>query len=353
MRFIAIILITVLSLSGAQAQQLAEHPHGPLPAGLDCASCHSAQAWSPLKEHPDFDHNRTDFPLLGAHTRTQCASCHLELRFDEPKLQVDDCASCHVDVHQGNLSDNCASCHNSESFSDVDGLAVHAQTSFPLTGAHEQLVCEACHTNDLGGAFTFLDTACIACHEADYDGAQTIDHRALGFPTDCEQCHSTLAWAHAVAFDHATASNGFDLVGAHARIRCESCHEPETLTPIFATADENDCVACHQSDYDREHQGSGFPTTCLTCHNTDSWEGALFRDHDQAFFPIFSGKHKGEWDSCQTCHIEPQSFQVFTCLNCHEHRQSKMDDKHREVRGYVYDSLQCYACHPDGREEDD
>ena len=28
-----------------------------------------------------------------------------------------------------------------------------------------------------------------------------------------------------------------------------------------------------------------------------------------------------------------------------------MDDKHDEVRNYVYQSQACYTCHPNGREE--
>ena len=72
-------------------------------------------------------------------------------------------------------------------------------------------------------------------------------------------------------------------------------------------------------------------------------------DHPQ--FPIFSGRHAGEWDTCQTCHTQPASFEVFTCLTCHEHRRSEMDDEHDEVRGYVYESTACYSCHPDGEDD--
>ncbi|WP_456428812.1 cytochrome c3 family protein, partial [Rhodocaloribacter sp.] len=97
---IALSWAVLVPFAASAQQRSAPHPHGELPPGLDCASCHTALAWTPLKENPDFDHNRlTGFPLLGAHNRTRCASCHLELRFDEPKLQADDCASCHVDVH--------------------------------------------------------------------------------------------------------------------------------------------------------------------------------------------------------------------------------------------------------------
>jgi hypothetical protein len=29
-----------------------------------------------------------------------------------------------------------------------------------------------------------------------------------------------------------------------------------------------------------------------------------------------------------------------------------MDDEHDDVSGYVYESTECLACHPDGREDD-
>ena len=48
---------------------------------------------------------------------------------------------------------------------------------------------------------------------------------------------------------------------------------------------------------------------------------------------------------------QPASFEVFTCLTCHEHRRSEMDDEHDEVRGYVYESTACYSCHPDGEDD--
>ena len=118
---------------------------------------------------------------------------------------------------------------------------------------------------------------------------------------------------------------------------------------IFQPADNNDCITCHQQDYNNEHQGSGFPTTCLNCHSVNTWDGATF-DHDGPYFPIYSGAHRGEWNSCQDCHDVPNDYQAFTCLTCHEHSQSRMDSKHGGRRGYAYESALCYSCHPRGRE---
>jgi hypothetical protein len=107
-------------------------------------------------------------------------------------------------------------------------------------------------------------------------------------------------------------------------------------------ADADDCVGCHISDYDREHRGSGFPTDCLSCHNPFTWDGASF-DHS---FPIFSGRHASEWSTCSDCHEVPGAFATFSCLGCH--LRPKMDDTHRDERGYAYDSPTCLSCHPTG-----
>jgi hypothetical protein len=113
------------------------------------------------------------------------------------------------------------------------------------------------------------------------------------------------------------------------------------------------CVSCHQADYDAttepSHRTAQFGTSCETCHSTAGWRGASF-NHDAAFFPIYSGPHRGEWNNCSTCHTSAASYKQFTCLSCHEHNKTEMDAKHRERNGYVYASPNCLSCHPRGRE---
>ncbi|MGD2070227.1 MAG: hypothetical protein PVI57_16245, partial [Gemmatimonadota bacterium] len=104
-------------------------------------------------------------------------------------------------------------------------------------------------------------------------------------------------------------------------------------------------VACHQADYDGEHAGSGFPTTCRDCHTPATWDDATF-DHDAQFFPIYRGTHQGTWSDCGQCHTTSGDFGVFTCLTCHS--RSETDPDHDEVGGYVYESGACLSCHPTG-----
>jgi len=325
----------------ASAQQAVGNPHGDLPEGVTCTSCHTTEGWTPLRRDVQFDHAQTGFPLDGRHSDATCARCHAGLVFDQIDVQPGDCGSCHVDVHEGSIARPCESCHTTTSFSDLDPAAVHP-ADFPLEGAHLQTSCESCHTNDLGGAYRPLNRECVTCHMADYASSTLVDHRALGFSTTCTECHSVLGFRD-VAFDHFELSGGFELIGAHMSIDCTSCHNGPSGGVTTSPRDAQDCVACHSNDYDREHQGTGFPTDCVFCHNPFRWDDANF-DHS---FPIFSGSHAGRWDTCADCHEVPGDFGAFTCITCHQ--QSETDSHHRDVRNYSYDSQSCLSCHPTGR----
>jgi hypothetical protein len=67
------------------------------------------------------------------------------------------------------------------------------------------------------------------------------------------------------------------------------------------------------------------------------------------YFPIYSGTHKGEWSNCTDCHTNPANYSQFSCTDCHEHNKADMDDEHRGKRDYVYNSVNCYSCHPRGK----
>jgi hypothetical protein len=359
-----------------------------------------------------FDHRATDFPLDGRHGSVTCEGCHRELVFQDAAANPDDCSSCHVDVHQGTLSRPCAACHSTTSFTDLPSGIVHP-ADFALDGAHLQTSCESCHVDDLGGAYAPMDRECGSCHMGDYLSSYLVDHRLLGFSTDCTECHSTFDFRD-VAFDHFLVSGGFELNGRHASIECATCHalpggavDPpvtnaedcvgchlddyqqehggsgfptdcrmchgegswddatfdhgatgfelvathdlllciechvgSTAATRFDPSGPEDCYACHQLDYEVEHGGSGFPTDCSTCHRSTEWDGASF----EHAFPIRSGAHSGY--DCVDCHVTPGDLASFTCLTCHG--RPKMDDVHRERRGYLYSSSACLSCHRDG-----
>ncbi len=180
----------------------------------------------------------------------------------------------------------------------------------------------------------------MACHQDDFDRTTNPNHRAAGFPTTCENCHTTEQWPGATVDHNLTR---FPLTGAHVGVQCTRCH----VNGRFAGT-PTDCFSCHQDDYDRatpNHRASGFPTTCQNCHGTNQWAGATF-NHP---FPL-SGPHAGH--ACTSCHPNQGNFRIFQCTtSCHP--RGETDDIHEDdddARGYVYESNACLRCHPDGRE---
>ncbi len=170
-------------------------------------------------------------------------------------------------------------------------------------------------------------------------------HGEPGFPPTCADCHTTTAWAGAT-FDHTTTL--FPLTGAHIAVACSACHGDGVYKGKPTT-----CVSCHQTDYnattDPNHPPRRFPTTCESCHTTATWSGATF-DHDGQYFPIYSGKHKGLWSSCSTCHTSSSDYAVFSCTTgCHA--KGSTDSHHKGVGGYQYVSTACYSCHPKGKSD--
>jgi hypothetical protein len=302
--------------------------------GKNCADCHDQDLWRPRRQ---IDlHARTRFPLVGAHAATGCFRCHPGAEvgnFDRTPIE---CVSCHADDlaralvpdHQANgYVDDCQRCHIPTSWTG----AGFNHGFFPLTGAHASVACTQCHA---GGVYAGTPRDCASCHLADYNGTSDPDHAAAGFPTTCQDCHTTASWSGA-GFNHAT----FPLTGAHASAACTQCH----AGGVYAGT-PRDCASCHLADYngtnDPDHAAAGFPTSCEACHGTTTWNGAMF-DHS---FPL-SGPHDR---SCIECHQTPGNYRSFSCTHCHEHRQSEMDAHHGGVPGYAYNSAACYGCHPNG-----
>jgi hypothetical protein len=317
--------------------------------GADCARCHSPRSF--LDRSAMWRaHQTTRFPLEGSHLAADCRACHTPAAQGRLQFvnQPAGCAACHLDAYQaarnpdhaaGGFPQDCAQCHAATLWNRA--RFNHQTVGFPLTGAHRALACVQCHVNN-----RYAGTAanCVSCHQPDYDATTSPAHPAARFSTDCTTCHTTVAWSPA-AFDHTRTS--FPLTGAHRTAPCAACHADGVYQGKTAT-----CFGCHQADYTRAanppHQTSQFPTDCSVCHSTVTWDGARF-DHDAPYFPIYSGPHRGKWNSCATCHVVSSDYSQFTCFQCHAHDQLKMDSKHRGKAGYRYDSRECFRCHPRGR----
>jgi len=314
--------------------------------GADCSQCHSTRNFLDPGVMTRA-HQLTRFPLAGAHRAADCTACHTPAAQGQLQFvgRATDCLSCHRPDYQGarnpdhaggGFPTDCAQCHAVTAWNQA--RFNHDLAGFPLTGAHRATPCDQCHATS---RFAGTPTACASCHQGDYDGTTDPNHTQAQFSTDCATCHGTASW-NGAAFNHDLS--GFSLTGAHRTTPCGQCHTNNRYTGTPA-----DCVACHQAAYDQTsnpaHQPAGFPTDCASCHTTARWEGATF-DHDARFFRIYSGKHRTEWADCATCHTVSGDFSQFTCLSCHEHNRTKMDDTHRGKQGYQYLSTECLRCHP-------
>ena len=218
----------------------------------------------------------------------------------------------------------------------------HSVTDFPLTGAHVNVDCIECHADGYAGT----STLCVDCHQADFNNTTNPNHMDAGIGTDCASCHTADPGWKPATFD--IHDDFYPLLGAHADIAndCVKCHNGDYQnTP-------NTCIGCHRDDYndadDPNHLAANFPEDCTLCHNLNDWEPADF-DHDDKYFPIYSGNHQGEWDKCSDCHLNNNDYSIFSCIDCHEHsNKNDVDDEHDGVNGYAYNSISCLECHPDG-----
>lgn len=337
---------------------IAQNPHGDT-SPINCAACHAPTGWeipsaswkdgrliNPSSEEP-FDHEQTAFPLTGQHTILDCRDCHENLRFAEAQST---CISCHTDLHQMTVGDDCTRCHTTENWL-VDNITdLHQENGFPLLGEHAVISCFDCHTSETALRFDRIGNDCINCHMDDYAATTDPNHQMQGFSLECMDCHDVAGqdwqWS-AGGLSHAF----FPLTQGHEINDCAACHTGGNFSNT-----PTDCFACHEVDYQAttspDHQAVNFPTDCTLCHTTEvGWPSNSFSQHDDLYFPIFSGRHEGEWNDCIECHTDPGNFSSFSCIDCHEHNdQADLADEHDEVSNYTYNSMACYTCHPNGEE---
>jgi hypothetical protein len=254
--------------------------HGGFVADMDCSACHSPEGWklSSTAGKSGFDHDRTGFPLRGAHTQRVCTECHTGVA----QLPTT-CEGCHRDPHQGRMDGACAECHQATAWADTSALDLHRRTRMPLTGRHAVLECTACHTRQSERTWSDVPSECYACHKADYQRADVhpdhdgdpADPSVQPFPRDCGRCHRTASWSGAVIVP--TARGAFAAAariehdawfvlstGPHVTADCTSCHPDRRRTRLAR------CDGCHTADsIASQHPGrtvSRVARSCLRCH---------------------------------------------------------------------------------------
>ncbi len=377
---------------------------------VDCFACHPSGS-----AEGSFNHNKSSFPLTGAHISTACINCHKTGYIGTPNA----CASCHTSNYNqttnpkhavNNISNDCALCHTTNPGWNPATFPTH-NNYYVLAGSHVSKSCNDCHN----GNYTNTPNTCAGCHTNDFNQATNPNHITSQFPKTCETCHTQIAWVPST-FNHTTV---YPLTGAHIPLTCTQCHTSgyintpntcagchqntynQTTNPNHNTIGiSNDCALCHSTNPGWEpalfpthnsyyvlagahisracadchngnynntpktcegchtnnynqttnpnHAAALFPKTCETCHNQSSWTPSTW-NHDGLYFPIYSGKHAGQWNTCSDCHKTASNFASYTCIDCHEHSNSTdLNNKHNGIAGYTYTSVGCYTCHPRG-----
>jgi hypothetical protein len=375
--------LTMKPLEFKTCESCHDDPHkGSL--GPACASCHQETGWKLIKAASGRDtsfHDKTKFPLRGGHVGAPCRSCHGPFPGQPARfkgLPFGSCSDCHEDAHLGQLTARspakvaaCDRCHTVNAWLPARfEREQHADTKFPLEGAHAAASCRGCHPTDPGLArrvpaavtkklkaerrpevfsFTVLapkqrPTACLACHEDVHRGqlasAETKD--------TCASCHVTTSFAD-VTFDH--AKSRFPLTGKHAKTACAGCHRPERVsgatTMIRYKPLDTSCGSCHTDAHAGQFLASVAAVgvdapvrkgrDCSACHPTTSFKKTSF-DHGDPRFTTYKLEGRHAKVACARCHptvkvadgVETVRYRPLprACEGCH------VDFHHGEFRGF-------------------
>ena len=283
--------------------------------GGDCSACHDESRFRPAL-FTRADHQKTAYPLAGKHTAVDCAKCHRPAGPDTVyKVRFGACLDCHADPHAGKFAarhqNRCESCHGVEGFKpSAYSLERHAQSAFPLEGAHGAVPCTGCHKPRASSGpasaleFRFSSLACASCHE---------DPHRSSLP--CESCHTSRQWKELRPFNH--SATPFPLAGAHATVACSACH-----ARTFRNAPRA-CTGCHTDVHAGQFATPPVPKDCVACHAETKWNVTSFQ-HRQTAFPLDGAHRKAPCAGCHKDQVGPSGRVVRTyrgaprrCADCH------------------------------------
>ncbi|MCB9669198.1 MAG: hypothetical protein H6736_13955 [Alphaproteobacteria bacterium] len=335
--------------------------------GRNCESCHKDHRGRSFNLIPrgfeaDFDHDKTGFPLNGAHRKATCEDCHTTPGQYTGLRST--CESCHDEPHgaeksKRDLLASCDQCHNETEWKalpiapEVFDHTSGTQTDYVLTGAHLEVFCGDCHFD-----WRFVPVRhdqCIDCHQD--------PHRADFGKDTCEDCHGSPGSWKVQKFNH--NRTGYPLEGLHAEVDCHACHKGNATTPL----PHDTCENCHED----MHSGQFRPRQCEDCHTVDVAGFALRSyDHDTTSFPLV-GLHAGvncedchgdretavylgrPFDDCDACHVDEHQgrFEPTMCQRCHTAEGFRAlffnhDDTNFPHTG-KHKQVACNGCHEDFR----
>ncbi|RJP71950.1 MAG: cytochrome C [Ignavibacteriales bacterium] len=289
--------------------------------GSDCKTCHNTSGFNLINKN-SFDHNKTNFRLIGKHIQVECSKCHGKDLNSKPKHE--NCNDCHKDYHNGefktgNRNPDCKDCHSETGFSPSSFTEEkHNNTGFRLVGAHQAIPCKSCHIKNNEWRFRKIGSVCTDCHN-NIHGAEITTN--IMSNSDCTICHNQTGWSR-IDFNHNITK--FALVGKHLLADCRDCHSDKTDAGrpayIFASL-KADCENCHKDVHNKQFLQNGI-TDCGRCHSFDNWSLNNF-DHSKTRFPL-TGKHS-----------------IIECSRCHK----KTEKDGKVFTNYKIEDFRCIVCH--------
>lgn len=292
-----------------------------------CTLCHTTKAFKDVA--PTFDHQKTQYPLEGAHAKVDCQKCHVasgdrfqlhppnisskasaELRTpvkDKFIFKNRNCVVCHEDIHRKQLGQDCQRCHSVTKWKDLR-FEHNRDSVYPLVEKHKDVSCSKCHSpmkNEffLAGAekkavtrYKPLSQLCLDCHKDPHKGS---------YGQRCQECHTERGWKVTKDFH-----KNFSLSGVHFTLECAECHyDGRKLAGLG-----QQCLFCHQKD--DVHNGT--QPNCKDCHTQHFWEVSRFK-HSLTRFPL-RGAHRTL--DCSECHYRGGSQAMYQgldsrCESCH------------------------------------
>ena len=262
----------------------------------------------------------------------------------------------------------------------------HAQTGYPLTGAHLNLDCVTCHVGEI---FKGTPRNCSGCHAR---GSRVVatpmpaDHFVTSDP--CELCHTSTVTFLGARFNHVnalpgactTCHNGRQAAGKPSNhnsgpqmaFSCEKCHRTYAWVPALfdhtGIAPGSCAAQCHNGTFATGRPANHATTlkansTCDTCHRVSAWfptfynhtaivPGSCSTCHNGTTATGRPANHSGAkvLMTCDQCHNTiawlPGTYNHIgtvpgSCLNCHAAQRPTS----HAARGYI---ASCDACHSIG-----
>jgi len=209
----------------------------------------------------------------------------------------------------------------------------HDTTGFILSGSHQRVSCDTCHTR---GIFKGTPKQCEACHSRISEMGATKKHANHIQSSDtCDDCHTEISFSDA-SVDHSNVTGS-----------CVSCHNGKTATGKTKNhvKSSDSCDNCHSTRAWRpaRFNHANVSAACSTCHNGDTAIGK-----SSAVPP-----HIVSSDNCEDCHTGFSTFKganahrgvTDNCARCHNGSVIGAKTKAQAVPTHIPSSDVCEDCH--------